>query len=80
MTEKNTTQASAAADKIAQPDILVQGGGTVYLFRPLNAAAVEHLEENTSEEAQWFGGALVVEHRYAGDLAEALQEEGFSVQ
>jgi hypothetical protein len=27
-------------------------------------------------DAQWFGDALVVEHRYAWGLAEGMKEEG----
>jgi hypothetical protein len=50
------------------------------LFRPLTAAAAAHLEENVQEDAQWIGGALVVEHRYAPALAVALKEEGFTLR
>lgn len=60
-------------------DFTIQNEGSIYLFRPLTPAAAAHIEENVSEEAQWFGGALVVEHRYAGDLAAQLQEEGFTL-
>jgi hypothetical protein len=61
-------------------DFQIQNEGTIYLFRPLTAAAAAHLEENVQEDAQWFGAALVVEHRYAGDLAAQLSEEGFTFQ
>lgn len=63
-----------------EADFLVQNEGTIYLFRPLTAAAAAHLEENVQEDAQWIGGALVVEHRYAPALAVALKEEGFTLR
>jgi hypothetical protein len=37
------------------------------------------LRDKVSEQAQWFGGTLVVEPRYVGDLASALQAEGFRI-
>lgn len=61
------------------PDYRVENHGTIYLFRPLNEAAGNHLRENVQEDAQWFGDALVVEHRYASDLAVALTDNGFVV-
>jgi hypothetical protein len=67
-------------DEEPEADFLIQNEGTIYLFRPMTAAAEEHLRDNVGEEAQWFGGALVVEHRYARDLAAALNEEGFTLQ
>jgi hypothetical protein len=59
-------------------DFVIQNDGTILLFRPLTDAAREWLEANVQEDAQWFGGALVVEHRYAGALAVALIEAGFT--
>lgn len=61
------------------PDFRFENHGTLWLVRPQNAPAREHLEENVSEEAQWFGGALVVEPRYAEDLAFALVNTGWEV-
>jgi hypothetical protein len=61
-------------------DFRIEGGGTVYLFRPLTETAREHLETNVQSDAQWFGDALAVEHRYARDLAAQLAEEGYVIQ
>jgi len=63
-----------------EADIIIQNQGSIFLFRPLTRAAEEHLIGNVQDDAQWFGGALVVEHRYARDLAAALTEEGFIVE
>ena len=62
-----------------QPDVRIENHGSIFLFDPQNAAAENHLRENVSEGALWFGGALVVEPRYVGDLATALQAEGFQL-
>ena len=63
-----------------QPDVRVTNDGSLFLFRPLNDAMRQHLREGVDDEAQWFAGALVVEHRYAASLAERLVEEGFTVE
>jgi hypothetical protein len=67
-------------DTNTKPDFYIDGGGSVYLFRPLNDEARKHLAENVQDGATWFGGALAVEHRFAGDLADALREDGFTVE
>ena len=59
-------------------DFVIHNEGTILLFRPLTDAAREWLKANVQEDAQWFGGALVVEHRYAGDLAVGLIKAGFT--
>lgn len=56
------------------------GSGSLWLVRPTNEEARKHLEENVSDEAQWWAGSLVVEHRYAGDLATSLGEAGYFVR
>lgn len=60
-------------------DYTVQRSGSLFLFAPKNAEAQKHLEDRVSDEAIWMGGALVVEHGYARDLATRLQEAGFIV-
>lgn len=60
-------------------DYTVTGGSSIWLVRPENDAARQHLEENVEEEALWFGGSLAVELRYIGDLVLALQRHGFAV-
>ena len=64
---------------LMQTDFVIDGGPTVFLFAPQNAEALEHLQENVSEDAQWLGNGLAVEWRYAADLVNALRSRGFSV-
>jgi hypothetical protein len=65
------------ANSIRQPDVLFRNEGTVFVFCPLTERAQEWFGSNvTSEPWQWFGNALVVEHRYAWGLAEGLTSDG----
>jgi len=48
---------------------------------PLDASAKGWLDESVdTEEAQYFGSALVVEDRYIGDLTDGIFDAGFSVR
>jgi hypothetical protein len=60
----------------ATPDVLVRNEGTVFLFCPLTPRAKEWIDENVPSDSEWFGNALVVEHRYAWGLAEGMEDEG----
>jgi hypothetical protein len=54
----------------ASPDVLVNNVGMLYTFCPLTLRAKEWIDEHVQGDAQWFGHALVVEHRYAWGLRE----------
>ena len=58
------------------PDIIVRSEGTLFLFCPLSSAAREWIEEHVQSDAQWFGPALVVEHRFALGLALGMKDAG----
>lgn len=57
-------------------DAFVENHGSIFLVRPVSSFAAEWLRENVSEESTRFGNALVVEHRYVGDLAEGMKSDG----
>lgn len=63
-------------------DVIVSGPArsTVYLFRPVTDAAREWIEENVDPNAQWFGGAVAVEHRYADALIVGLSQGGLTLE
>lgn len=64
--------------KPVSPDFLIENHGSIYLLRPTNDSAREFLAESVDpDNSQWFGGALVVEHRYIGPLVDNLREDGF---
>jgi hypothetical protein len=58
------------------PDVRVRNEGTVFLFTPLTPAAKQWIAENVQPDAQWFGNALVVECRYAAEIAAGMREAG----
>ena len=58
------------------PDISIEDHGTLFLFRMNTPAAAEWVSQNVQEDAQFFGDALAVEHRYAQDLAAGMQADG----
>jgi hypothetical protein len=61
-------------------DVLVENHGSIFLFQPLTPVAEEWLEENLEGEVTYLQGALVVEPRYAGDLAEGMTADGLALQ
>jgi hypothetical protein len=54
--------------------------GSIWLVWPETKAAKLHLETVTDSEAQWYAGALVVEHRYIAALIDALARDGFRIR
>jgi len=61
---------------LRDPDVLVRNKGSIFLFQPLTLKANIWIAEHVKSDALWFGDALVVEHRYAGDLARAMHDDG----
>lgn len=61
------------------PDVTVTNHGSIFTFRPLTPAAHCWLEDNVSDDAPWWGGALAVEPRYAHALVEGLEAEGLVI-
>lgn len=60
-------------------DFRFENHGTISLVHSLTEDGYEHLRDNVQETAQWWGGALAVEHRYASGLAWALRNNGYTV-
>jgi len=63
-------------------DIRIDHHGSIFLVHSLSNAGKEWIDENinTSEETQYFMGALVVEHRYIRDIAEGMVRDGLEVE
>ena len=61
-----------------EPDVRVANIGRVYLFHAVTTAAEEWFRANL--DAPRFGNAVVVEHRYARDLYQAMQDNGLEVE
>ena len=63
-------------------DVLVEGGGSIYVFRIFSESARDWVEEHVSREGfqPEFPNVLYVEHRYARDLALGFQQAGLRVR
>jgi hypothetical protein len=61
-------------------DIVFRNEGTIWLATPLTAAASEWIAEHISEESQWFGPSLVIEHRFVETIATALVADGLEIE
>jgi len=61
-------------------DFGVSGGGSVYLFKPLTPAARDWVDEHLPEDASWWCGAVVVEHRYIGPIVGGAIGDGLVVR
>lgn len=68
--------------KLAQPDFQLVGSGpwtSVYLLRPLNESARNWVDDNLGGADGW-GDSPAIEHRYLGDILEALADQGYTVE
>lgn len=61
-------------------DLSIQNEGSIFLLRGLTDAGKAWIAENIPDDAQHFGGAVVVEHRYIGDIAQGAANDGLEVE
>ena len=61
-------------------DLVVHGGGSVYLLRPTSRKGCDWLKQHSPADAVWFAGALVGEHRYIHDLVAEAISDGLRVR
>jgi hypothetical protein len=71
----NTAGSSPPQD----PDLLVSGGGTVYLVFPVSPAGESWIESHIPDEAHWFAGGVAVEHRYIEAIVVGATADGLRV-
>ncbi len=57
-------------------DFLVDDQGTLVLLTPQTDAAREWVFQNLPTDAQRFGEAIVIEHRYADDILFGIHNDG----
>ncbi len=60
-------------------DFGVANHGSIFLLTPFTEAADAWAEEHLPEDAQRLGPAIVVEHRYIGDIIAGIQGDGLTV-
>lgn len=61
-------------------DFEVQNEGSIFLLRPLSDEAFQWIEDHIGEEAQFFGNAVAVEHRYIADIVDGIISDGLEVR
>jgi len=60
-------------------DVFIENHGSLVLLRPASDLARGWIEDNVNDEAQFFGGALVVEPRYVENVVEGMLADGLDV-
>ena len=75
---------------LTETDFEIRNEGSIFLLFPQNDAAREWIDVNIygtdadtgipENEAQWFGGGIVVEPRYVPDLIEGIQADGLEIR
>jgi hypothetical protein len=59
-------------------DFTVVNQGSIYLLRPNTEAAQLWIDEHIPEDAQRFGMAVVIEHRYIRDICKGIEADGLT--
>jgi hypothetical protein len=73
-------QSGSSPTKRPEVDVVVENHFSLLLFRLLSPSAKSWVDQNVQEDAQFFGGALVVEPRYARNLIQGMRESGLGVR
>lgn len=53
-----------------RPDFFVENHGSIFLLRPVTPSAFDWISQRIPDDAQIFGNAVVVEHRYIADIVQ----------
>jgi hypothetical protein len=61
------------------PDFCVENHFSIFLLRPLTPAAESWIDEHIPDDAQHFGTAVVVEHRFIAEIVRGIQNDGLAV-
>lgn len=63
-----------------ETDFTVRNEGTIFLLTPNTEAGRQWATDNLPSDAQTWGNAVVVEHRYIADIVEGIQADGLVVE
>jgi hypothetical protein len=61
-------------------DFELQDEGTILVLYPCNEAASGWVAEHLGDDLMWWAGGVVVEHRYIGEIANAVHVDGLTVK
>lgn len=62
------------------PDLIVSGGGTLYLLHANTSRGEEWVAEKIGPNVQTLGAAIAVEHRYIRDIVLGAVQDGLVVR
>ena len=60
-------------------DLLIRDHGSIFLLTAVTPAGKEWVAEHIPADAQTFGKAIVVEHRYIADIVNGARADGLNV-
>jgi hypothetical protein len=61
-------------------DLLVEHQGSIFLLDPGTDLGRDWIAAHIPADATWFGGAVVVEHRYIRDIVIGAVTDGLRVR
>ncbi len=67
-------------DETKRADVIIRNEGTIFLFVLLTDEARLWVEDNVNVERTMHGHNLAVEHRYAYNIANCMQDDGLEVR
>ena len=76
------TSGTSPTNKSTRPDFLFSSDAfpaTIYLLTPLSRRAHAWIADHIPDDALWFGGGVVVEHRFADAILRGIAQSGFAV-
>ena len=62
-----------------KPDVVVSNHGSIVTLALLTKEAQDWVSDHIPDDAQWFGGQLAVEPRYAGNVIDGMEGDGLVV-
>ena len=61
-------------------DLVVENHGSIFLLDPVTDLGRDWIAAHISADATWFGGGVVVEHRYIRDIVVGAVTDGLWVR
>lgn len=53
--------------------------GSIVILKPVSALAQDWVDEHIGDDAQLFGGGVVIEPRYAGDILDGVVADDLTI-
>jgi len=61
-------------------DFDIQNHGAIAILTPCTEYAHDWVDEHLPDDAMRWGGGVVIEPRYLGDIIDGIEADGLSVQ